>query len=249
MIKILKKVCNLAKDSGHFIMDFYLHKERIKVYYKPDNTPVTNVDYKVNNIIKNSLFSINPHIPIISEEESYNTKLHYKCSRYWLVDPLDGTKEFLNNNGDFTVNISLIENGIPILGVIYAPFFKVLYYSLYNTAWKEEDNINREIQVSNSIIPLVVVSRSHFDEKINSFLKNLKDYTINKMGSSLKFCYIAEGKAQIYPRFGNTNTWDTAAGEAILIAAGGIVKTWKGDNLNYQLSSSFLNSGFCASVL
>ncbi|CAL4325659.1 3'(2'),5'-bisphosphate nucleotidase CysQ [Buchnera aphidicola] len=243
---MLEKICKLARDTGHLIMNFYLHKKLIKIFYKTDNTPVTNVDYEANNIIKKTLLLITPNIPIISEEDSDNISSYYNYQDYWLIDPLDGTKEFLNNNGDFTVNISLVKNNIPVIGVIYAPFFDFLYFSMYQKAWKEIHGIRKKIQAVNSTPPLVVVSRSHFDKKTDNYLNNLGKHTVKKIGSSLKFCYIADGQAQIYPRFGNTSIWDTAAGHAIVIASGGIVKTWTEKELTYKLSSSFINPGFCA---
>lgn len=250
--KMLKQVCQLAREAGSLIMKFYSSEESIKVSYKKDYTPITNVDFQAHNLIKKGLLFITPEIPILSEEDVHNLKKYKYWNSYWLIDPLDGTKEFLKKNGEFTVNISLIENGIPILGVIYAPFFDILYSSFNKKAWKETKiGLKKEIHISYSKIPLVVTSRSHPDQELNNYLRTMKFYNIKKMGSSLKFCYIAEGRAQIYPRFGNTCIWDTAAGHAILIAAGGNIKTWTGTDLNYLLSSrsSLFNPGFCASSL
>ncbi|ADP67525.1 CysQ protein [Buchnera aphidicola str. JF99 (Acyrthosiphon pisum)] len=250
--KMLDKICQLARSAGHCIMKLYNSQKFINVSYKPDNTPITDVDYAANNIIKKGLSLISPQIPIISEEESYNFEICRNWNSYWLVDPLDGTKEFLKKNGEFTVNISLIEYGVPILGVIYAPFFDVLYSAFYDNAWKEEKfGSKKKINVAQAEAPLLVISRSHPNETLKNYLEKIKCCKIKKMGSSLKFCLIAEGTAQIYPRFGDTHIWDTAAGHAIVIAAGGKVQTWTGSNLNYSLSSrvSFINSGFYASAL
>ncbi|QCO71099.1 3'(2'),5'-bisphosphate nucleotidase CysQ [Buchnera aphidicola] len=249
---MLDKICELARRAGSCIMNFYNSEQFINVSYKLDNTPITNVDYTANNIIKKGLLSISPEVPIISEEESYDFKICRHWTNYWLIDPLDGTKEFLKKNGEFTVNISLINNGSPVLGVIYAPFFDVLYSSFYNHAWKEKRlGLKEKINVSQSKIPLLIASRSHSDKELKNYLTEMKNYKLKKLGSSLKFCLIAEGTAQIYPRFGNTHIWDTAAGHAIVTAAGGKVKTWTGENINYSLSSrcSFVNSGFYASAL
>lgn len=248
---MLNKVCKLARHAGSVIMKFYNSKESINVAYKLDNTPITNVDHEAHNIIKKGLFSINPNIPIISEEEIYNLDFCRHWKRYWLIDPLDGTKEFLKKNGEFTVNISLIEDDIPVLGVIYAPFFDVLYSSYKQKAWKEKKiGIKEKITVSHSKYLVIITSRSHPDKELKDYLANIKDYQLKSLGSSLKFCLIAEGIGQIYPRFGNTNIWDAAAGHAIVVAAGGKVQTWQGVELNYSLSSrsSFLNPGFCVSV-
>lgn len=250
---MLNKICQLARDAGSVIMDFYNSKEFINISYKSDTTPITNVDQEANNIIKRGLFLITPNIPIISEEEIYNFDICRSWNYYWLVDPLDGTKEFLKKNGEFTVNISLIENGVPILGVIYAPFFDVLYSSFNQEIWKEKKiGLRKKIHVSQSKFPVVLTSRSHPDKELKNYLKTIKNYKLKSIGSSLKFCLIAEGRAQFYPRFSDTHIWDTAAGHAIVIAAGGKVQTWEGVELNYSLSSrsSFLHStGFCASLL
>jgi 3'(2'), 5'-bisphosphate nucleotidase len=248
---MLDQICELARKTGSTIMKFYNSEKFIDISYKSDQTPVTSVDYEANNIIKKGLFLISPEIPIISEEELYNFKTCQNWNNYWLVDPLDGTKEFLKKNGEFTVNISLIESGIPVLGVIYAPFFDVLYCCFNKCAWKEKKaGLKERIYVSKSKVPLLVTSRSHPDQELKNYLQKRKNHIIKKMGSSLKFCLIAEGTAQIYPRFGNTHIWDTAAGHAIVLAAGGKVKTWQNENLNYLLSSrySFVNTGFYASA-
>ncbi|AYN24536.1 3'(2'),5'-bisphosphate nucleotidase CysQ [Buchnera aphidicola] len=253
---MLKKVCELAQIAGSVIMNYYLSKKLVNIFYKSDNTPITNADYQANNILKTGLLSIFPKIPILSEEESHDFKNYKNWHTYWLIDPLDGTKEFLKKNGEFTVNISLIKKGIPILGVIYAPFFNVLYSSFNKEAWKEDKRkgYKKKIFVMQSKEPLLVTSRSHPDKELDNFLSKINsNYKIKKLGSSLKFCYIAEGKAQIYPRFGNTCIWDTAAGHAIITAAGGKVKTWNGGELNYSLSSfndnlSLINPGFLASA-
>ncbi|CAL4325921.1 3'(2'),5'-bisphosphate nucleotidase CysQ [Buchnera aphidicola] len=250
---MLKKVCNLAQIAGHAIMDCYFSTKQSKnIFYKSDNTPVTDADYKSNNIIKKGLSLISPEIPILSEEQSHNIKNYKNWHTYWLIDPLDGTKEFLKKNGEFTVNISLIKKGIPVLGVIYAPFFDILYFSNKKEAWKKnkKKGYTKKISVSQTKKLLLVISRSHPHKKLDIFLNQINtNYKIKKLGSSLKFCYLAEGKVQIYPRFGNTFIWDTAAGHAILTAAGGTVKTWDGKELNYSLSqrSSLINSGFLAS--
>jgi len=249
---MLDQICQLARCAGSIIMKFYHSQEFIKISYKLDKTPITHVDHEANNIIKKGLLLITPNIPIISEEEIYDFKICRYWDNYWLIDPLDGTKEFLKKNGEFTVNISLIQNGLPVLGVVYAPVFDVLYSAFNMHAWKEKKiGVKERINVATSETPLLMISRSHPDKELKSYLAKIKNYKLKKLGSSLKFCLIAEGIAQIYPRFGNTNIWDTAAGHAIVIAAGGKVKTWTGEDLNYSLSSrvSFLNSGFCASIL
>jgi 3'(2'), 5'-bisphosphate nucleotidase len=248
---MLKKVCELARCAGICIMNYYFSKKSKNIFLKSDNTPVTNADYEAHHIIKKGLSSIFP-IPVLSEEESHNLKDYKNWNDYWLIDPLDGTKEFLKKNGEFTVNISLIKKSTPILGVIYAPFFDTLYFSNDKVAWKENKKKGYKIKISvvQAEEPLLVTSRSHPDKQLNVFLNKINShYKIKKIGSSLKFCYIAEGKAQLYPRFGNTFIWDTAAGDAIITAAGGKVKTWDGKALDYSLLQrlSLKNPGFLAS--
>lgn len=248
---MLDKICQIARNAGHVAMSFYNFKEQdISVSYKLDKTPITNVDREISNIIKKKISLVTPDLPIISEEENHDFKISHNWNSYWLIDPLDGTKEFLNKNGEFTINISLVDQGIPVLGVIYAPFFDVLYSSFEKKSWKETNiGVKKEINVLQSKDPLLLISRSHSDPKLKSYLKKIGNYKVKKMGSSLKFCLIAEGVAQIYPRFGKTCIWDTSAGHAILSSAGGFIRTWKGNNLNYSLFSrtSFINEGFCAS--
>lgn len=230
-------------------MKVYYSDKLIDISYKFDTSPVTNADKIANKIIKNGLVTITPNIPILSEEDVNNFKYNKNWNIYWLIDPLDGTKEFLKKNGEFTVNISLIEYGIPILGVIYAPYFNTLYYAYKQKSWKINSlGYKEKISVVQSNIPKFIISRSHPNEKLHDFLnKTEKKYTIKKLGSSLKFCYIAEGKAQVYPRFGQTYIWDTAAGHAIVTAAGGKVITYnEKKDLNYSLLSrrSLTNSDF-----
>ncbi|WP_343154216.1 3'(2'),5'-bisphosphate nucleotidase CysQ [Buchnera aphidicola (Aphis aurantii)] len=247
---MLKKICKLAKDAGDAIMKCYYSSKLINISYKIDKSPVTNADKISNEIIKNGLFTILPNVSILSEEDIHYIKYNKNWNLYWLIDPLDGTKEFLKKNGEFTVNISLIKDGIPILGVIYAPFFNILYCAYKNKAWKvDSKGYKKKISVVSSNIPKFLISRSHPNKKIYDLLRKTKQYTIEKLGSSLKFGYIAEGKAQIYPRFGATYIWDTAAGDAIVKAAGGRVITYSNNeekDLNYFLISekSLMNPDF-----
>ncbi|CAL4325906.1 3'(2'),5'-bisphosphate nucleotidase CysQ [Buchnera aphidicola (Protaphis terricola)] len=246
---MLTKICKLARIAGRSIMKFYYTNKKINFVYKIDQSPITNADKISHQIIKSGLTDISPNIPILSEEDS---KTYCKSwNIYWLVDPLDGTKEFLKKNGEFTVNISLIEYGKPVLGVIYAPFFNILYYAFNQQAWKiDEKGYKKEISVVHSKQPLFVISRSHLNSKLNIFLEKIKFYKLKELGSSLKFCYVADGQAQFYPRFGNTYIWDTAAGHAIVNAAGGSVKIY-GTNidLDYSLSTrkSLINPYFLVS--
>lgn len=245
---MFKKICKIAQNAGSAIMKIYCSNKLINISYKLDKSPLTDADKISHEIIKNGLFAISPNIPILSEEDINHIQYDRNWSTYWLIDPLDGTKEFLKKNGEFTVNISLIEYGIPVLGVIYAPYFNILYCAYQQQVWKINAlGYKKKISVAQSNIPKFIISRSHPNKKLHNFLNNIKSDSIQKLGSSLKFCYIAEGKAQVYPRFGKTHIWDTAAGHAIVIAAGGKVITYnEKKDLNYSLLSrkSLINPDF-----
>ncbi|MCF6222334.1 MAG: 3'(2'),5'-bisphosphate nucleotidase CysQ [Flavobacteriaceae bacterium] len=233
----LKIAIKAAVDGGAEIMKIY-QKEDLGVEYKEDNSPLTLADKKCNDIINSYL--INTEFPIISEE---NKQLDFSERKdwetCWIVDPLDGTKEFVKRNGEFTVNIALVKNGIPQLGVIYVPDTKELYFADVNkknaskvVLIKHEINVDDLDLSLNNIKPnklnkkmlKVVGSRSHMSEATQDFVDSMKDdfdeVEIVSKGSSLKFCLVAEGKADVYPRFAPTMEWDTAAGQAICEAVG-----------------------------
>ncbi|HBD1122969.1 TPA: 3'(2'),5'-bisphosphate nucleotidase CysQ, partial [Escherichia coli] len=151
-------------------------------------------------------------------------------------------------NGEFTVNIALIDHGKPILGVVYAPVMNIMYSAAEGKAWKEECGVRKQIQVRDARPPLVVISRSHADAELKEYLQQLGEHQTTSIGSSLKFCLVAEGQAQLYPRFGPTNIWDTAAGHAVAAAAGAHVHDWQGKPLDYTPRESFLNPGFRVSI-
>lgn len=224
-----------AIHAGAEIMKIY--SEGFEIVSKQDNSPLTLADEKANTVINAYLKKTG--IPIISEENeqvSFSVRKHWDTC--WIVDPLDGTKEFINRNGEFTVNIALIKNNVPIFGVIYVPVIKTLYYAIVsdNKAYKCEldshkfsENIFKN---SSEIAPQkeqnnkikIVGSRSHKSKETEAFIKNLelsgKEIHLVSKGSSLKFCLLAEGEANIYPRFAPTMEWDTAAGHAICNAVG-----------------------------
>lgn len=221
-------------EAGKAIMEVYL--SHFNVEYKDDASPLTIADRKANDIIVDRLKSLN--IPIISEEtrqEDYSIRENWETC--WIVDPLDGTKEFIKRNGEFTVNIALVENGIPLLGVVYVPDSKTLYYAeissgkSYKAILNSHDtSIDEVLSQAIQIVPSknvakirVVGSRSHLSEETQAFIDDLKQNDEIEMvskGSSLKFCLIAEGNADIYPRFAPTMEWDTAAGHAVCLAVG-----------------------------
>ena len=245
---MLDAICQLAREAGDAIMQVYDGHQPMDVTSKTDDSPVTAADIAAHQIIVQGLMTLTPAIPVLSEEDPPSWDIRQHWQRYWLVDPLDGTKEFIKRNGEFTVNIALIEEGKPVLGVVYAPVLNVMYGAADGKAWKEESGIRKPIQVRDARPPLVVISRSHSDDELQEYLQQLGEHQTTSIGSSLKFCLVAEGQAQLYPRFGPTNVWDTAAGHAVAAAAGAHVHDWQGKTLDYTPRESFLNPGFRVSI-
>ncbi|WP_031521616.1 3'(2'),5'-bisphosphate nucleotidase CysQ [Siccibacter colletis] len=246
---MLEQICQLAREAGEAIMQVYQGEQPLEATSKLDDSPVTAADIAAHRIIVAGLQALAADIPVISEEDPPAWDVRKSWNRYWLVDPLDGTKEFLKRNGEFTVNIALIEDGKPVMGVVYAPVLNTLYAAADGKAWKEECGVRKEIQVREARPPLVVVSRSHGNNaELQEYLEQLGEHQTTAVGSSLKFCLVAEGQAQLYPRFGPTNIWDTAAGHAVAMAAGAQVHDWQGKTLDYTPRESFLNPGFRVSI-
>ena len=255
--KLILAVSNIAIQAGNIIMDQY--NNDLEIISKQDKSPLTNADLQSNKFITQELKLLNNKIPILSEESLIEWNERKKWNTYWLIDPLDGTKEFINKNGEFTVNIALIENNKPILGVIYAPALSILYFAQKNLG-------SHKICCSNSLSTLVksvrlnvnkkkktdkikvIGSRSHSNEKFKTWInENFHHYDIIQKGSSLKFCEIAEGVADIYPRFGFTSEWDIAAGQIILEEAGGNIICINNEQLSYNSKESLINPEFIAS--
>lgn len=245
---MLDKICQLAREAGAAIMQVYDGQKPLEATQKSDDSPVTAADIAAHTIILQGLQTLTPEIPVLSEEDPQTWETRQNWGRYWLVDPLDGTKEFLKRNGEFTVNIALIEKGKAVLGVVYAPVLNVMYSAAEGKAWKEENGVRNQIHVRDARPPLVVISRSHGDDELKEYLHQLGEHQTTSIGSSLKFCLVAEGQAQLYPRFGPTNIWDTAAGHAVAAAAGAHVHDWQGKPLDYTPRESFLNPGFRVSI-
>lgn len=236
------QIIDLAEKAGEAVMEIY-SKNDLSVTYKEDYSPVTLADRTSHQLITGSLHKLTPEIPVLSEESRfipYKERRYWK--RYWLVDPLDGTKEFIKRNGEFTINIALIENRTPVFGVVHAPLPGITYYARQgNGAFKKENNEQiKKITVSDykGGILKIVVSRSHKGERLENFLRKINS-KINSaeyisMGSSLKLCLVAEGRAHIYPRLGPTMEWDTAAAQCIVEEAGGIIVDMAGRQLRYN---------------
>jgi 3'(2'), 5'-bisphosphate nucleotidase len=239
----------IADRAGALILRYY--EGEIAVDEKADGSPVTVADHAAEQVILEGLRKLTPDVPIVAEEEMAAGRVpDTSGGRFWLVDPLDGTKEYIKRNGEFTVNIALVEDRQPVLGVVYAPAVPVLYVGAGpGTARMRRDGGNLQpIAVRRPPAEgiAVVASRSHGDnDATNDFLKGSKIIDRKAAGSSLKFGLIAEGQADIYPRFGPTMEWDTAAGHAVLLAAGGSVTTVEGDPLLYA-KPDFRNPFFVA---
>ena len=253
--EVILDILNIAIDAGKEILKIY--KKNFNVDLKTDNSPITEADINSNNLIKKRLIEIEKNIPILTEESLVNWETRRVWEKYWLIDPLDGTKEFINRNGEFTVNISLIENNLPIFGVIYAPEKSLLYYGKKNNGsykFITQDNINtlsefKKININNNITSNIKIigSRSHSNKDFQIWVeKNFSQYELISIGSSLKFCFLAEGTADIYPRLGPTSEWDIAAGHIILEEAGGILKSFDNKDILYNTKDNIINPNFLA---
>ena len=238
----------ISKKAGQAIMGIY--SQPFEVIEKSDLSPLTLADLLADQIINEELRFHYPNIPILSEESAQAFNGNNQDDLYWLVDPLDGTKEFIKRNDEFTVNIALIKNGVPVLGVVYAPAMDLMYSAIKGGgAFKQAFNAKKQtIHINrNPVAPIKIVgSRSHSDENLTQWLKKFTDYVMLPMGSSLKICLVAEGVADIYPRLGPTCLWDTAAGHIILKEAGGNLVQLNGEEVNYINKGNFLNPFFLA---
>ena len=248
-INLLKEIEMIARDAGKVMMEIY--QKDFEIYEKADESPLTEADLAANEVIKKGLSNLETLYPILSEESAdIPWESRQKWQKYWLVDPLDGTKEFIKKNNEFTVNIALISEHTPILGVVYVPATNTMYSGLVGeSAFKEDESgrikINTTPYTSGKCI--VMGSRSHQSDEIKDYLAQFPDYELTPAGSSLKFCLVAEGKAHIYPRLGPTSEWDTGAAQAVLKAAGGEVFNFETNKpLEYNLKEEYLNPYFIA---
>jgi len=245
---LLPELLSLCTQAGEAIMAVY--RTEFDIERKGDESPLTEADLAAHRIIMEGLKSLSPELPRLSEEGSrIPFAQRSQWESYWLIDPLDGTREFIKKNGEFTVNIALIRNHAPVLGVIHAPALQMSYYGGAGTgAFKRVgDAPTQSIGVrplKADRPPRILVSRSHRTERQDAFLERLGDHVTMSIGSSLKFCLVAEGEADFYPRLGPTSEWDTAAGQAILEAAGGQVTKTDFSPLRYNTKESLLNPDF-----
>lgn len=242
-----QELINISKQAGSAILEIYNHAEfSAVVNFKADDSPLTLADQASHDVIFNQLSILTPDIPIISEEgEEVPYEVRKNYSRYWLIDPLDGTKEFINRNGEFTVNIALIENNMSIQGFIYVPVTGVMYYTENDVCYKQTQDTTELLKVNNSSINRIAVrSKSHPSPEEETVLDKYGVTDSISVGSSLKFCMVAEGKADIYYRHGPTMEWDTAAGQAVLKAAGGNVFQHTSNEIFTYNKESLLNGSF-----
>lgn len=238
----------IARRAGAAIMAIYAQDFAVEA--KADASPLTAADMASHRIICDGLAALTPEVPILSEEsKATDWELRRHWQRYWLVDPLDGTREFVKKNGEFTVNIALIEEGVSVLGVVYAPALDYLVHGERGVGAFVRDG-EREIELTTQRPPpsplRVAASRSHLDARTAAALEKMGPTDRIGMGSSLKFGRIAEGRIDVYPRFGPTSEWDTAAAQCVLEAAGGVVLTLDGQPLRYNTKDSLLNPDFIA---
>ncbi len=255
--QLLANVVEIARRAGDAILEVYNRAEGFEVEAKADDSPVTAADLAAHKILAPELAALLPEVPVLSEESSlppFSERSQWQ--KYWIIDPLDGTKEFIKRNGEFTVNIALIEDGVPVLGVVYVPVLDITYTGLQGEgAWKIANGEQQSITVRSLAslkteqLPIsVVASRSHGAEAVEAMLGKLERafgaVETKNMGSSLKLCLVAEGQADLYPRLALTSEWDTAAAQAVVEAAGGQVYDTEFNILRYNTKDDILNPFF-----
>lgn len=243
---ILDDILRIALEAGDKILEVY--ESEFAVTHKDDKSPLTQADLAAHGHIVASLEKLSPSLPVLSEEAAdipYATRRSW--TRYWLVDPLDGTKEFVKRNGEFTVNIALVDDGVPVAGVVHAPALKLTYLGergagAFQLVGGQKQPIRTRAVPAR---PAFVVSRSHADAALDALLARMPEHDAVGKGSSLKLCQVAAGEADLYPRTGPTSEWDTAAGQCVVECAGGVVLRLPDlSPLRYNQKDSVLNPGF-----
>ena len=252
MTELIKVMCAVAREAGAAILQVY-GDEDFGVQTKSDDSPLTRADLAAHNIIVEGLQKRAPGIPVLSEEsDGISFAERSSWDQYFLVDPLDGTKEFINRNGEFTVNIALIEKGVPMRGVVFVPVKDVMYtgdqHEGIATVTREGETGSIQVRKLDRASLTVVASRRHGGEALEACLsvlrENFSSIDTTNMGSSLKLCLIAEGEADLYPRLAPTSEWDTAAAQAVVEAAGGKVVDVELKELRYNTKDNILNPFF-----
>ncbi len=242
-------VLDIARRAGAAILAVYARDFEVEA--KADRSPLTEADLAAHALIRDGLAALAPGIPLLSEESAPEDLTERRSwQRYWLVDPLDGTREFVKRNGEFTVNIALIESGRAVFGVVYAPVLDALYWAQAGQgSWlctADGEDVQLSVQKPAPRPLRVAVSRSHLDPKSAAMIQHLQQPLQVPLGSSLKFCRLAEGQVDLYPRFGPTGEWDTAAGQCVLEEAGGAVLDLEGQALRYNQREGLINPDFIA---
>lgn len=244
---ILPDVIKIADQASERVLHIY--QSDFKVDYKADQSPITAADLASHEVIVQGLRKLTPDTPVLSEEGAdipWEERKHWR--RFWLIDPIDGTRDFTQRTGEFTVNIALIEDGEPVLGVVTAPALKEAFWGAKGEGAHKRDRsgkISPMHVVEAKAIKRVVASKNHLNDETKAFIEQVGEHELVQAGSSLKFCRLAEGRADLYPRLGPTCEWDTGAAHAVLVAAGGKVETLEGEPLRYG-KEDLLNPFFIA---
>lgn len=251
--KTLQQVRDAVAEAGAAILEIYADPERFETEHKTDDSPLTAADLAANRLLVARLQEMTPDIPILSEESKqapWHERRHW--TECWVVDPLDGTREFLKRNDEFTVNVALVRDHRPVLGVVYAPALQMWYFAArHEGAWRQVGSgVLDRIQVADPKADRpwqVVGSRSHNTPQVDAFVEALGRAELVVMGSSLKLCLVADGTADVYPRLGPTSEWDTCAAQAVVETAGGqVLNVETGQALTYNARESLLNPHFIA---
>lgn len=251
---LLPAVIRIAEQAGEAILAIYGRDQAdFNISAKSDDSPLTAADLAAHKLIVAELAKLTPDLPILSEEAAdISWDIRKNWQRYWLVDPLDGTKEFIKRNGEFTVNIALIDNGEPVLGVVHAPVLVKTYYAAKGEgAFLKQQTASRPIKVNQANraqVVKVVGSRSHPSPDLAGYLAQFNQHEMVPVGSSLKFCLVADGTADVYPRFGPTMAWDTGAGHIVATEAGATV-SFDGISSKVYQREQLLNPNFMVSAL
>jgi 3'(2'), 5'-bisphosphate nucleotidase len=255
VLTLSASLCKIAADAGEAVMRIYqeFSPTVAQLADKSDASPLTMADLAAHHLIVDRLADLTPEIPVVSEEEDLSLVHRTSKGCFWLIDPLDGTKEFLARNGEFTVNIALISDGEPIWGVVYAPALHQMFwggraYGSHRLTGEVAEPIRVAPPVLSDSAYRVVASKSHLNQETSSFIEKLGSTVLVQAGSSLKFCKIAEGHADVYPRLAPTCEWDTAAAQAVLEGAGGYVYDTSGSRLLYG-KPDVLNPSFIAASI
>lgn len=246
-----EKLIGMVVDTRQGILAIYNDSDNWDVETKADDSPLTAADQYIHNQLMLGLSKLTDDIPILSEESELPAwEIRQSWSRYWIIDPLDGTKEFIKRTGEFTVNVALIENNEPVLSVVYIPVENSTFAAIKGQGSIRINEAGRKVITCNALkAPAkILASRSHRSEKLEGWLKKYEQlfgtYDVISAGSSLKFCRIAEGVADLYPRLGLTSEWDTAAAQLIVEEAGGVVLKSNGNALDYNTKDNILNPFF-----